>query len=69
LRRHRRALLNNVIRWTGHRKYDVNELIKKLVGRCDALELYGKEDDIIGAAALITAIAGNKLRTGKRNKR
>ena len=62
LRRHRRALLNNITKWTGHRKYDVYELINKLINRCEALELYGKEEDIISAATLIAAIAGNKLR-------
>ncbi len=67
LRRHRRVLLNHITKWTGHRKYDVYELINKLISRCEALELYGKEEDIIGAATLITAIAGNKLRTPKSN--
>lgn len=69
LRLHRRALLNHITKWTWHRKYDVYELINKLISRCEALELYGKEEDIIGAATLITAIAGNKLRTPKSNLR
>lgn len=68
LRRHRRALLNHVTKWTGHRKYDVSELINKLISRCDALGLYGIEEDIIGAATLITAITGNKLRPPKSNR-
>ena len=67
LRRHRRALLNHITKWTGHRKYDVYELINKLINRCETLDLYGKEEDIIGAAALITAIAGNKVRIPKSN--
>ncbi|MBW7991678.1 MAG: hypothetical protein FVQ84_16915 [Planctomycetes bacterium] len=69
LRRHRRALLNNITKWTGHRKYDVYELINKLIRRCEALELYGKEEDIIGAATLITTIAGNKFNIPKSNRR
>jgi len=68
LRRHNRELVNNISKWTGHRKYDLNELINKLIQRCDILKLYGKEDDIIGAATLITAIAGNKLRIPRINK-
>jgi hypothetical protein len=68
LRCYRRELVNNISKWTGHRKYDVNELINKLIRRCDTLELYGKEDDIIGATALITTIASNKLRISKKNK-
>lgn len=68
LRRHRQALLNHITKWTGHRKYDVYELINKLISRCVALELYGKEEDIIGAATLIAAIACNKLRIPKRDR-
>jgi len=68
LRRHRRTLLNNITKWTGHRKYDVYELINKLINRCETLELYGKEEDIIGAATLIAVIAGNKLRIPKSNR-
>jgi hypothetical protein len=68
LRRHRRALLNHITKWTGHRKYDVSELINKIITRSDALKLYGKDEDIIGAATLITAIVGNKFRSGKSNR-
>jgi hypothetical protein len=67
LRRHRQALLHHITKWTGHRKYDVYQLINKLIRRCEALKLYGKEEDIIGAATFITAIAGNKLRIPKTN--
>jgi hypothetical protein len=66
LRQHRLELVNNVSRWTGHRKYDVRQLINKLVYRCDVLELYGNKDDIIGADTLITSIASNTLRIPKR---
>ncbi|MCP4257627.1 MAG: hypothetical protein GY774_08905 [Planctomycetes bacterium] len=69
LRRHRRALLSHISKWTGHRKYDVYELINKLISRCEALELYGKEEDIIGAATFITTIADKRLRVPKNNSR
>lgn len=68
LRQHRRELVNNISKWTGHRKYDIHQLINKLANRCEKLSLYGKKEDIIGAAALITAIASNTLRIPKRNK-
>ena len=69
LRLHRQELINNISRWTGHRKYDIHQLINKLIQRCDILNLYGKKDDIIPASTLITTIASNTLRAPKTNKR
>lgn len=68
LRQYRPELINNIARWTGHRKYDVNELINKLIYRCDALELYGQKEDIIGVSTLIAAIASNTLRVSRSNR-
>ena len=69
LRQHRTELISNIVRWTGHRKYDVHQLINKLIYRCDVLGLYGQKEDIIGAATLIAAIASNTLRVPKSNRR
>jgi len=66
LRQHRQELVKSISRWTGHRKYDIHQLINKLIYRCDVLGLYGEEKDVIGTAALITAIASNTLRIPKR---
>jgi len=68
LRQHRLELVNNISRWTGHRKYDARQLINKLVYRCEILELYGNKDDITGAAILIATIASNTLRIPKKHK-
>ena len=65
LRQHRLELVNNISKWTGHRKYDIHQLINKLVYRCDVLKLYGVKKDVIGPATLIAAIAGNTLRLPK----
>lgn len=62
LRRHRKKLVDNIAKWTGHRKYDISQLLDKLIVRCDVLELLAKDDDIIGAAALITTIADNTFK-------
>jgi hypothetical protein len=62
VRRNRRELVNNISECTGHRKYDVRRLIDKLIQRCDMLELYGQQKDIMGVAVLITTIASNTLR-------
>ena len=66
LRKHRRVLVQSVTKWTGHRKYDIHELLNNLVRRCDALNLYAKDDDtntIIAITSLLTAIASNTLLT------
>lgn len=70
LRHHRRELVESVARWTGHRKFDIRELINTLIMRCDALDLYARPsqtDNIIGLTALLTAIAGKTLRTFRKN--
>jgi len=59
---HRREMVDSVARWTGHRKYDIHQLITRLAHRCDALDLYGLEsntDSIVSLTALLTAIASN----------
>jgi hypothetical protein len=68
LRHHRRELVNSVARWTGHRKYDIHQLVNNLISRCEALELYARNSDteMIGLTALLTAIASNTLRTVRR---
>ncbi|MDD5459555.1 MAG: putative zinc-binding metallopeptidase [Phycisphaerae bacterium] len=65
LKQYRRQIADNISIWTGHRKYDVYQLINNLISRCDSLELYGKDDDIIAAVSLITAITSNTLRIPK----
>jgi len=72
LRQHRRELVDSVSRWTGHRKYDIRQLVNTLIARCDALELYarpGQIQSIIGLTALLTAIAGNTLKPFRRYTR
>jgi hypothetical protein len=71
LRHNRRQLVNSVTRWTGHRKYDVHQLVNSLIARCDTLELFGRTgdtDNVIGVTALVTAIANNTLRTARRRQ-
>jgi len=71
LRQYRRELVDNVADWTGHRKYDMHQLVKRIILRCDALNLYTQAngtDNIIGLTALITAIASNTLTVSKQHK-
>jgi hypothetical protein len=65
LRKNRLQLVNNISKGSGHRKYDIHQLINKLIYRCDALNLYAEKKDIIGPATLIASIAGNTLRLPK----
>lgn len=72
LRSNRRELIDSVSRWTGHRKYDIRQLINTLILRCDILGLYAKRDqveDLIGVTSMLTAIASNTLRMDRRNNR
>lgn len=71
LRSHRIRLAQNVTRWTGHRKYDIYQLIDRLAGRCDDLRLVANaedEDDIIGLTVLLTAIASNTLTVSRKRR-
>jgi hypothetical protein len=71
LSRYRRQLINSVTRWTGHRKYDIHQLINRLIVRCSALDLYAgavERDSIIGVASLLTAIASNTLKIARRQQ-
>jgi len=65
VRNHRREMVDSVARWTGHRKYDIHQLITKLAHRCDALGLRSTEghtDSIVSLTALVAAIASNTYR-------
>jgi len=72
LREHRRPIINNVSLWTGHRKYDISQLMNKIIMRCDNLKLYVHHDQsssIIAVTALLTAIASHTYRNGMKGHR
>lgn len=69
LRTHRRLLVSQVAQWTEHRKFDINQLLGRLIDRSDHLGLYGRESDLVGMTALITAIAGHTFRPDRRKSR
>lgn len=69
LRKHRRQLVNSLAMWTEHRKYDISQLVDKLISRCEALELVAKDEDMISAATLIATIASNTLRFRKNEEK
>jgi hypothetical protein len=72
LRQHRRRIIDNVARWTEHRKYDIHQLVSRIIFRCDSLDLYAKSDaadDIIAVTVLLTAIARNTFRIRRKQRR
>lgn len=72
IRLHRRQIIDNVTKYTGHRKYDIHQLVNRIIFRCDALDLYAKESDmdgIIAVTVLLTAIARNTFRVRRKQRR
>ena len=68
LRRHRRELENAVCQWTNENKYRVNQLLTRLIQRCDQLGLHIKAYDPkqnLQVSAYITTLVMNHLFTGK----
>ncbi len=68
LRRHRHQLTNAVCQWTNENRYRVDQLLVRLIERCDALGLRIKAYDPkqnLHVAAYITTLVMNHLFTGK----
>jgi hypothetical protein len=72
LRQRRRKLMESVCQWTNEKKYRVNELLARLIERCDQLDLHVKADDPglnLQVSAYITTLVMNYLFTGKFKRR
>ena len=68
LRRRRRRLLNAVCQWTNEKKFRVNQLLARLIRRCDQLGLHVLNDDPqedFRVSSFITTLVMNYLFTGK----
>lgn len=68
LRQRRRGLMNSVCQWTNEKKYRVNELLSRLIDRCDELDLHIKADDAeqnLQVSAYVATLVMNYLFTGK----
>ncbi len=64
LRTNRRVFVKHAVQWTGHRKFDIHRLINRMIQRCDALELYAKNDtnELVNITTLLAAIASGTHR-------
>ena len=68
LRRHRHQLTNAVCQWTNENRYRVDQLLVRLINRCDALGLHIKAYDPkqnLHVSAYITTLVMNHLFTGQ----
>lgn len=68
MRRNGKMIVDKVSRWTGERKFTINNLIKRLMERCGELSLKlckGKQETVIEICAYLTAMVSNYLFTGK----
>lgn len=72
LRRHRQQLISAVCQWTNENRYLVDQLMERLIDRCDELELCIKAYDPrqnMQVAAYVTTLVMNNLFTGKFQRR
>ena len=68
LRRHRHQLTNAVCQWTKENRYRVDQLVARLINRCDALGLHIRAYDPkqnLHVSAYITTLVMNHLFTGQ----
>jgi len=72
LRRYRRRIMDSVAACSGLRKYDVHELLNRLIRRCDTLGLYtdGPETDaLIRVTSLVSAAAVRSFKVDEKEVR
>jgi hypothetical protein len=68
MRRRHKAIVVSVVRWTGQRKYVVDALSRRLVGRCASLGLHAPGDDVtlaLDVGAYVATLVTNHLHTGR----
>ena len=68
MRRHRTALVESIVQWTGQRKYTVSMLVRKLSLRCQELKLVAPQDPArlhFELAAYLAAVVTNHMYTGR----
>jgi hypothetical protein len=68
LRRRRRQIINAVSRWSNEHKFRIDQLLKRIIDRCDELGLCVQAPDTnldLQVATYITALTMNYLFTGR----
>jgi len=67
LRRFKKDIINNVAKWTGERKYIINDLLDAIIQRCKTLKLVTDKPEsvvVLEASIYITTLVMNYLYTG-----
>ena len=67
IRRYKKDILNNVAKWTGEKKYIINDLLDSIIQRCKALGLLSGESEslaVLRISTYITTLVMNYLYTG-----
>ena len=68
MRKNQKLIIDSVSRWTGERKFPIQQLVRKLQDRCEKLELrLGRDaaDTSLEVAAYLATLVTNYLHTGK----
>ncbi len=68
MRRHRAALIESIVQWTGQRKYTVSMLVRKFILRCQELKLTAPADPVrlhFELASYLAALVTNHRYTGR----
>ncbi|HZS38922.1 MAG TPA: putative zinc-binding metallopeptidase [Polyangia bacterium] len=68
MRKRRNALVPAIVRWTGEHKYTVDRLLRRLMLRCESLELIAPVNEsrvLLDLAAYLAALVTNHLHTGR----
>jgi hypothetical protein len=68
MRKHRNALIESTVQWTGQRKYTVSMLVRRLIQRCQELKLRAPVNAVqlhFELAAYLATLVTNHLYTGR----
>jgi hypothetical protein len=68
MRRHRKVIVPSLVRFTGQHKYTVDQLVRKLMLRCESLQLGAPRNEArlaLDLSAYLAALVTNHLHTGR----
>ena len=68
LRKARKTIVPSIVRWTGEHKYTVDHLVRRLMMRCERLELVAPKNQarlMMDVSAYVAALVTNHLHTGR----
>ena len=68
LRKARKTIVPTIVRWTGEHKYTVDHLVRRLMLRCERLQLMAPQNQtrlMMDVSAYVAALVTNHLHTGR----